>query len=507
MSTEKLKVLVFNPLVKDVGKAVKIVNMQNKKAGPFDFSLFLGDVFPDDINSSSSSTVTDLVPEIPVYFTQGEKGYKKELKLNENLNYLGEIGVYKLANGLKIGYVSGDLDHLTSDELLAKFNGQQVDILISYLWPDAIAREEKLVLSGDPKLDCLMAALQPQYWFACGGEKGRFFERQPYKIDESVTRFISLATMDAGRWWFAFQISLKQVVPESLETTSAPVISSEARKRKAEEDDEARTQLTLKKLATEPSKPKSIVTPENCFLCLSNPKFEIHMIISIAKLCYLTVSKGPLPLKNERGFSGHGMIVPIEHYPTLRSFVHAKDENARVEDSDLVREISLFQTSLAEMFKSVGDYSVVFWEISRKRAVHGHVQFVPVPNRIIPYFQKTLKNQIRFDERFYPEPLVYKKFEKDDDLTELNDIINREDYVLFTLYERFGVTRYIIPLGNDDDKYFDPQFPRKVVAVLLNLKNRIHWNKCIETQEQESIQKAAFQDAYRDFDIMRKTTE
>ncbi|ONH73652.1 hypothetical protein BOH78_2901 [Pichia kudriavzevii] len=171
MPQEKLKILVFNPATKNLAKAVNLVNRQQSKAGPFEFALFLGDVFTEN----NATYVEELKPEIPIYYSEGEAQYKSSEKLHENFNYLGEIGVLKLANGLKIGYVTGDLKNKTSDEILSKFKSQHVDILLTYLWPDAIAKEEKLILSGEPKLDCLIDNVQPRYWFACAKTAGKAF--------------------------------------------------------------------------------------------------------------------------------------------------------------------------------------------------------------------------------------------------------------------------------------------------------------------------------------------
>lgn len=491
---EKIKVLVINPAVQNVSKALKVINQQNKKAGPFSFSLLLGDVLTSKTPNNESLNI-----DIPTYFAEGEEVLNDEIHLNENLIHLGTIGTYKLINGLNIGFVRGNLKDITSEQILEKFKGQSIDILMTYLWPDAIAREENLLLCGDPKLDALITELKPQYWFACGGEKGKYFERKPYIQGGKVTRFISLATMGEDRCWYAFQIGTSTSNNNlNIDSTPPPIINTPNSKKRTLEDIDHH--VDLKK-----NKPKIDVTPETCFLCLSNPKFELHMIVSIAKYSYLTVSKGPLTLNKTLGFSGHGMIVPIEHFPTIREYVKFKEPSLQVQNSGLYKEIEQFQESLAHMFRSVGDCSVIFWEISRKRSVHGHLQFVPVPDHIIPNFQRTLHNQIDYDKRYYTDPLKFKKFENDQSLDLLHSVINEQDYVLFTIYTKTGITRYLIELGNDDENFFDAQFPRKVLAVLLNLKNRIHWTKCIETREQESIQKAEFQSHYNQFDIMKKS--
>ncbi|GMM43575.1 Drn1 protein [Pichia kluyveri] len=496
---EKVKVLVLNPSTKNVSKAINIINQQNKKAGPFSFSILLGDVFP----SKDFVETGDLTVNIPTYFTEGEHGYNSKIELPENLVHLGEIGVYKLVNGLKIGYVFGNLKNITSNDILEKFKGQSIDIMMTYLWPDAIAREENLLLSGDPKLDILISELNPQYWFSCGGENGKYFERKPYIKDGKITRFISLATMGENRCWYAFQIGpIRLNSNQNIDATPPPIINKPNGEKRKLELNENENETSMKR-SIYSNKTKLEITPESCFLCLSNPKFELHMIVSIAKYAYLTVSKGPLTLPKPLGFSGHGMIVPIEHFPTMREYVKNKKSSLKVQDSSLFKEVQQFQESLVEMFRNLGDYSVIFWEISRKRSVHGHIQFVPVQDMAIVNFRKVLDNQIEYDKRFYPESLKVREFGNEDKLEELNEVINNQDYVLFTIYGKEGITKYLIELGNDDDRFFDAQFPRKVVAVLLNLKNRIHWTKCIETKEQESIQKAEFQTNYDKYDIMK----
>ncbi|AWU74201.1 uncharacterized protein C5L36_0A08010 [Pichia kudriavzevii] len=495
MPQEKLKILVFNPATKNLAKAVNLVNRQQSKAGPFEFALFLGDVFTEN----NATYVEELKPEIPIYYSEGEAQYKSSEKLHENFNYLGEIGVLKLANGLKIGYVTGDLKNKTSDEILSKFKSQHVDILLTYLWPDAIAKEEKLILSGEPKLDCLIDNVQPRYWFACGGEKGRFFEREPYSINGRITRFISLAAMDEGRWYYAFQISLS---PELLQEPIGPPpivfkINSTSKRTLTLSNEEP--QKEQKQLA----KPLPVITSESCFLCLSNPNFELHMVIHVGNMAFLTVTKGPLTPKQDFGFSGHGMIVPINHHATLRLHAKSFDDALRVESSSLYKEITKYEENLTRMFRSLGDYSVIFWEISRKRSVHSHIQFLPVKDDVIMNFEKVLQNQIEFYKRYNTDTIMYKKFESTSDMTEYFDIINSEDYVSFTVHEKTRIIRYLIKLGNDDDKYFDAQFPRKVVAILLNLKHRIRWNKCIETVSQESEQKQYFKNCFRKFDILK----
>lgn len=495
--SEKLKILVLNPSSKDINKAVKVTNSQQKKAGPFSFSIYLGDV------CSKTPQELKYTPDIPIYYSEGENEVNENKLNGESFTYLGDIGRFKASNGLIIGFVNGHIDDkVSSDEIVRKLCSNEpkkrIDILITYMWPEAIAKEEKLVLCGDVKLDKIITQIRPRYWFACGGEKGRFFEREPYKIDNDITRFISLATFNEGRWWYAFNIDLNTNDTGVVKLGKTPILDTEesSQKRRLVEDIESSNGTLL------PKKPKTkplVRTRANCFLCLSNPNFEKHMIITVGKYTFLTISKGPLTTREELGFSGHGLIIPFGHYPTLQSTPDCQDG---VHKSDICDEIVKFQDSLVQMFRSLGSYSVCFWEISRKRGVHFHNQFVPVSDNLVSLFEAALINQIEFEKQFNSEPITYKKYTEDNFNKEIYNKEDSEDHVLFTIYGKEGRTKYMIPLGTDENRYFDAQFPRKVLAVLLNLKHRIHWNKIIETEEEEASQKEIFRKKFKPFNFV-----
>lgn len=88
------------------------------------------------------------------------------------------------------------------------------------------------------------------------------------------------------------------------------------------------------------TKKTKVVTPDQCFFCLSNPKTETHMIVSIGSQAYLTVAKGPLTRSNkDLSFSGHGIIIPIQHVP-----------NVNERDGPIQQEINQFQQTLVKAF-------------------------------------------------------------------------------------------------------------------------------------------------------------
>ncbi|VEU21572.1 DEKNAAC102303 [Brettanomyces naardenensis] len=427
----------------------------------------------------------------------------------------------ELENGLTVGYVTGKLGDITEQDLRKRFT-REVDILISYQWPKLIADEERLTTVGDPKLDFLLEAVKPRYWFAIGYDKGKFFERAPFKWNdeghgERITRFISLAEQGSKeKWYYAFNIS-KNASDDVKSVTglgSKPV----PRKRTPESLPEVPKKRT-KEGPLERKRPRVQVSPESCFFCLSNPKVELHMIISIGEYSYLTVAKGPLTVRNSPfGFSGHGLIIPINHYPTLLRWKEGEEAKKlevsgtkesdgsptttvlNVQDTEVYKEIQHYKSSLLKMFKSFGDYGLVFWEISRSDGVHFHTQFVPIPLRAAKDFEKYLIKQIDFEKSRYGDELSYVRYSQDDK-KEIYEAINSQDYMLITLAKsEEEQTNYLFRFTEASGRA-DLQFPRKVVAFLLNLGRRIQWAKCQESLADETEQRDSFQKKFQPYDF------
>ncbi len=84
-------------------------------------------------------------------------------------------------------------------------SSQLIDILLTNVWPSCINQFSEAPLpepdltrqnSGVPPLDEVIRKAKPRYHFAApGGERGQFWEREPYVWDEEngrVSRFVSL---------------------------------------------------------------------------------------------------------------------------------------------------------------------------------------------------------------------------------------------------------------------------------------------------------------------------
>ncbi|GMF56341.1 unnamed protein product [[Candida] boidinii] len=239
-------------------------------------------------------------------------------------------------------------------------------------WPIAISNEKKLSLVGDKKIDIVFKLLKPRYCFSCGSKLGRFFERNAFDWNESDSstsikrncRFISLGVQGSpDKWFYAFNISINNESAENQQQSEATQLEpnpfAETRSVTASEQVPNSSTHGLapsslpnipmgtnkKRLNTEIDdkaiikKPRAEVTPDKCFFCLSNPKVAIHLIVSIGEFAYVTTTKGPLTVKNkDLNFSGHGLIIPIQHIPTLRSLKDSND-GADIEDLPVYKEI------------------------------------------------------------------------------------------------------------------------------------------------------------------------
>lgn len=453
--------LVLNPNPEGLDKVVGKANVQNQKNGPFEAVLFLGDAY-----LAWPSQRLD----VPGYVIEGCGGdIQPQPEVNEtNYNRLDQSVVVKtLELGTKVMFIAANaeadleshIDNVT----------EPVDILITYDWPWAIARQENYASFGNKQIDKLVNKTRPTYHFAVGPKHtGKFFENRPFRWDDGRhTRFISLGQEGSGdKWYYAFKLEEETIDDNQAIANPFTAIS---RKREAPNDD-----LTLIERKRRQLEPK-VVNPGECFFCLSNPNVETHMIVAIGKHSYLTTAKGPLtrPLKN-MAFSGHVIIIPIQHVATLR------------DQEETAEEIKKFQQAIVDAYSNT-EYVPIFFEISRANNVHFHVQVVPVPKLKLEKFesvltQKALQNNEKYHDR--NQKLEFIKLE--DGTTPEGDYVR---FIIGTPTRTYHVARLQEP-----EKMIDLQFPRRVLAVTLNLTKRIYWNQCkqpkfVETEECDEFKK------------------
>ncbi|KAK6202631.1 CwfJ C-terminus 1-domain-containing protein-like protein [Scheffersomyces amazonensis] len=494
----KSKFLVLNPSVEGVDKVLGKANIQQSKNGPFEAVILLGDVLPHDKENIPTTKMN-----VPTYFSQGINGRSSVLNvidddkqlydISNNLTFMKSlVSILKLQSGFNIMTISGNAEENEEETIkLVRANKLPIDILVTYHWPLAIANQQQLHLVGNQVVDSIVKLVKPRYLFAIGHDKGKFHENPVFtwKSGES-TRFISLGEEGSGeKWFYAFSISSK-IIPEDKDKVGENPfeVILPSLKRSIEDNSEQIVEI---------KKPK-VVTPDECFFCLSNPKTETHMIISIATQSYLTTAKGPLTKPNsDSPFPGHLIIVPIEHIPTLRS------KCSNVVESPLYQEIQKYLSSLLKAFLVKSDqYRLISYEVNRSANVHHAIQVIRVPIHVIPKFSKSLNFRVKVNNEHnqHRHSLEFVKYTDPNDPA-LLQIINNSDHIIFTIHlTESEVEIYVCELS-DPAKLVDFQFPRRVLADLLFLKNRVSWERCKQDKVIESKDCEEFKKFYHDFDF------
>ncbi|EDO19598.1 hypothetical protein Kpol_1018p136 [Vanderwaltozyma polyspora DSM 70294] len=503
---EKSKVLITSIPVgsyKDVEEKLKKLN---KKPGPFDAILVLGE---KDLDVQDIDTI-ELSPLY--FFASNDKTDLNSKESSGDVTFLNNYGMYQLSNGLKITYLM-----LTGKELIEQKASivkyfstidKPVDIFISFEWSVAIAKNKGRIL-GNEVVDDVVKLLQPKYHFS-NGDKSSYLEYNPFKWDNTdvITRFLNIAEYKSKeKWAYAVNIDLNlsqfdQEIPENL--IQNPFTAENTKENKGENsnvveyskrfnDDELITERKIKKQKT--------VLPTNCHFCFTNPNVEDHMFISIGNHSYLTIAKGPLSVpKGEMDFSGHCLIVPIEHIPKLNNG----------QDSDTIKnlneEITRYEKSVADMNYTKYDMSTVTFEIHSSKSVHYHEQILPVPKYLIMKFQTALDRQVYLNnEKFQNNAkLSFQEYKQtDNEYLEIIDNVE-SNFFRFKIYETNEAEPRIFIAMFKSEERIDLQFGRRVLSFLLKLPKRMKWDSliCQQTKDQEIQEVKKFQKGYKSFDIV-----
>lgn len=481
----KTKILVLYPDPDSLDKVIEKANVQHQKNGPFEAVLMLGGNIP--------AKSPGIEPAVPTYFTGTTDHEGSIVDVSPNFMCVQKSwAVVKLQSGITVGF----LNKAGSQE-----TPSQVDILVSYHWAYGVAKTQHLTLVGNKQVDSIVLAARPRYHFAVGTEQGRFYEHSLFAWDKTrSSRFISLAQEGTGnKWFYAFAIDSSED-----DTTGAESNPFTSLKRQREDSPEIASSSgeKLEKLtsinaedANDQENPKrvKVVAPSECYFCLSNPKLEAHMIIAIGSHSYVTIAKGPLSRPNKtRDFSGHAIIIPIDHGPTLP---------APLEKSLAYKEMGDFQAALAKAFLP-SSHATVFYEISRPENIHFHVQMVPVPLADAQEtFEKALADRTRVNNEKYERnaQLSFIQFENDD--PRLLELLDGGNYLKFSLHTKEKVVHYVAQLSGG--KSLDLQFPRRVLAFHLRSPKRIYWEKCRQTVAQETTDCEKFKKFFKSYDFTR----
>ncbi|KAK1833765.1 CwfJ C-terminus 2-domain-containing protein-like protein [Podospora conica] len=523
----------------------------------FSFAIVTGNLFAENDQDDELTALLDGNIEIacPTYFTVGTTALPPRVvqkieadegsdEIAPNLHYLGKRSVTKTSEGVRIVALGGVLNpnivagqskdqhepfHTESDAKTLK-GAHDADILLTAMWPSEVwkmsskARDLKIdadTAPSSPSIAELCAELKPRYHFAMS--PGEFaFEREPFFPEASdgdadkgiaLTRFISLApwgNASKAKSMYAFAVNRDTVVTAPPGSTLTPFFKPRPKnKRNADQAGFARFDQGHNghngrhhKHRRGPSPPPP--GPGQCYFCLINPNFATHMVASIANDTYLATAKGPLPAadtwkKYGIDFPCHLILTPQVHEPSLSTAAMGKEDGSRT-----FKEMTRLRESLQGMVSSKSGRKLggVTWEINRARNIHVHWQFMPVPaDMVIKGIAESGFRVLAKDSKL--GEFKAKEFGMADEV--------EGDYLRVWIWaeeedgEGGRVVGKTLVMRLDENMRFDLQFPRKVMAKLLGLEERIFWQDVMQTEKEEEADVKAFQAAFKEWDFMAES--
>lgn len=503
----------------------------------FALALLTGDVFTPETPDSTIDALLKGTIEIslPTYFTIGNHALPERIaakveaeeEICSNLHFLGKRGITKTSDGIRIVALGGQLDsnvvggqskdqHLpfhTADDAKALKGANTADILLTSMWPANVWSGSKAALEPAQQASLqttdaiaeLCAALKPRYHFS--SSPGAFFyEREPFvhptereSDPMSVSRFISMAPFgnDAkAKSLYAFNLNKDDsTVPPGV-TPSPFVVKTKKRPQETTHYENGRNKGRRNKRRNSPPP-----GPDRCYFCLSNPNLSTHMCCVIGEDAYVTIAKGPLPTATtftDQGlsFPGHLIIIPLPHSPTIASMGGSLDDPTS-EAHKTYTEMSRFRESIQAMVssKSSQKLGLVTWEISRDRNVHLIWQLVPLPADMITKGLAEAAFKVEAENQSLP---AFKTNE-----LPLESQAGYGDFFRVWLWadseDKIKGKTLVMPL--ESDQRFDLQFGRRVLAKLMGLEDRTIWQDCPQTEEEETKDVEAFQEAFKEWDF------
>jgi len=518
---ESIKILACGDVKGQFSKFFKKIGNLNKKNGPFEMVLCLGQFF----TASDSCEVEwkacldgKIQSPVPLFIlgptSSDHESFYSHVSLDDggemchNITFLGRKGIYAGTSGLQIAYVSGmqataakkgsssfqsdDIENMLKRPKSDKdFAG--IDILLTSVWPKDVTKHSNtnLEVSGESKLISVVAAiLKPRYHFTSHDEV--HFERLPYRNhrvllgkQEHVTRFISLAPFlnkDNKKFLYAFSISpmsklaREELVQQPQDTTEFPykaILHDKEEKDSQAKSSQQQYFFDQKKLEQskkrgnesaefegkrkQPRGPPALTGP--CWFCLGSPQVEKHLVISVGLQTYLALAKGGLT-------PDHVLICPIHHY-----------HSTVVVPEETLMEIEKYKQSLRKFFSKQSMTLVIFERNFYTQ--HLQLQVVPIPKN------KVDEAKTAFTEFGQMQNIDFADVPEDKDLQEMLSATSPYFAVEFDDGERLlHRIKSKIPL----------QFGREVLACedLLNMPERVDWKSCKVSKDEETKMAKSF---------------
>jgi hypothetical protein len=226
------------------------------------------------------------------------------------------------------------------------------------------------------------------------------------------------------------------------------------------------------------------------------------MICCIGNEAYVTTAKGPLTTTSTfssegLNFPGQLIIIPLPHAPTSARIGGEGDP-----DNDPHRtyaEMTRFRESIQAMIASQSKHKlgVITYEISRERNIHLIWQLHAFPASQIRDGIAEAAFRVEAENSSYPAFTTR-------DLTLEEQLTAGGDFFRVWLWADDGEDKIkgkslVMPLPTE--QRFDIQFGRRVVAKLLGLEDRMVWQDCEQTVEEEEKDAEAFREAYKEWDF------
>ncbi|KAM7199285.1 Protein similar to CwfJ C-terminus 1 domain containing protein [Rhypophila sp. PSN 637] len=543
------KIFVFGSLNGQLQAAFAKLTPLHKKNN-FSLAIVAGNFFSDaqDDDEVEALLAGRIEVPVPTYFTVGTTALparvvekiEKDEEIAPNVHYLGKRSVTKTSEGVRIVTLGGLLDdtivagqskeqylpYHTVGDAKSLVGANKADVLLTTIWPSDIwmnsakAKELGITSATGPSSTSiaeLCGRIKPRYHFAMS-PTDICFEREPFFPDStdgqeeaqgiSLTRFISLAPFAnpaKAKAMFAFTLNREAILTPPAGSTLTPFAKSEntGKKRSAEDAGFSRfatdhQRHDRRRRHRERSPPPG---PDRCFFCLSNPNFLAHMVFSVGNEAFAATAKGPLTSAEtfkEQGldFPAHLIVTPIAHSPTLSPATMSGDDAVKA-----FAEMNKYREVLQGMIasKSNKKLGAVTWEISRARNIHVHWQILPVPADMVS------KGLVEAGFRVLAEDLKLPAFESNAEEFTTADQVDNADYFRLWIWAEDDVNDKVVGqtlvMKLSDDAYFDLQYPRKVMAKLLGLEERLRWQDVVQTEAEETADVEALKVAFKAWDF------
>ncbi|CAL1568360.1 unnamed protein product [Knipowitschia caucasica] len=514
-----------------------------KKAGPFDLLLCVGDFFGTSPDAESEwQQYKTGAKKAPIHtYILGSASPEKTVhfpsssgcELCDNITYLGRQGVFTGVSGLQIAYVSGreasqepaPSHCFTSKDLCSlveplttnsKFRG--VDILLTSQWPKGVwtygnTPEVDTKTCGSIFIASLAEKLKPRYHFS--GLEGVYYERLPYRnhvvLQENaqhVSRFIALANVNnpaKKKYLYAFNIiPMKRMDPAEL-VKQTPDVTENPYRRVTKDKKDAPTQ-SFKAEEEEPV--------NQFFFDLSgnqgNRKWHSdgrgrgrggHFNENWAKHprrhpqptgpCWFCLASPQVEKHLVISIGTNCYLALAKGALTPRHLLILPIGHYQsVVDlaSDVVEEMEKYKSALRSFYKSKGERCIIFER--NYRSQHLQLQVVPVP------LSCCTTEDIK-------EAFVVQAQEQKMELMEIPEHTDLKQIA------PPGTPYFYVELDSGEklyyriQKYFPLQFGREVLAseAVLNIPTRADWKECKQSKEEEEDCCKSLRDDFQPFDF------